>query len=87
MPAESNSRCKSCQSNTATTFIGEIAIHFPGIEGLEEPIVWTFPQIKVCLHCGFSEFLIPKRELQVLAHGVPVKGAVVLLRGKKDEPC
>jgi hypothetical protein len=31
--------CKRCDSDNQSTFNGEIAIHFPGLEGLEKPIV------------------------------------------------
>jgi hypothetical protein len=40
--------------------------------------VWVFPKLVVCLHCGFAEFALPQRELQVLEQGSPVEGAVVL---------
>jgi len=60
-------------------FNGEIAIHFRGLEGLDTPIVWVFPKLAVCLDCGFTEFTVPERELQVLQRGSPVKGAVVLV--------
>lgn len=66
--------CKSCQSSDQRTFNGEIAIHFPGLDGLDKPIVWVFPKLVVCLQCGFSEFTVPERELQVLEKGTPVKG-------------
>ena len=70
--------CKGCQSDRQSVFNGEIAIHFGGLEGLDQPIVWVFPKIVVCLHCGFTEFTVPERELQVLSQGSPVEGAVVL---------
>jgi hypothetical protein len=60
-------------------FNGETAIHFPGLEGLDKRIVWVFPKLVVCMHCGFTEFTVPERELQVLEQGSPVKGAVVLI--------
>jgi hypothetical protein len=44
-------------------------MHFPGLKGLNEPIVWVFPKIAVCLDCGFAEFLIPETELRLLAEG------------------
>jgi hypothetical protein len=69
--------CKGCQSHNQSTFNGEIAIHFPGRNGLDKPIVWVFPRLVVCLHCGFTEFTVPERELQVLQTGSPVDGAVV----------
>jgi hypothetical protein len=58
--------CKSCQSENERTFNGEIAIHFPGAEGLKKPMVWVFPKLLVCLNCGFTEFAIPETELQRL---------------------
>jgi hypothetical protein len=48
------------------------------LKGLDKPIVWVFPKLAVCLHCGFTEFTLPERELKVLVHGTPVEGAVVL---------
>jgi hypothetical protein len=27
----------------------EIAIHFPGLKGLDKPTVWAYPKILVCL--------------------------------------
>jgi hypothetical protein len=70
--------CKRCASNHQSAFNGEIAIHFPGLKGLDKPIVWVFPKLAVCLECGFTQFSIPERELSVLVHGAPVEGAVVL---------
>ena len=69
--------CKGCQSEKQSVYNGEVAIHFPGREGLEKPIVWAFPKLVVCLQCGGSEFTVPKRELQVLEQGSPVEGAVI----------
>ena len=48
-------------------FNAEIGIHFPGLEGLDKPVVWVFPQLVVCFNCGFTEFVIPQRELRQLA--------------------
>jgi hypothetical protein len=58
--------CKSCQSEHQSSLNGEIAIHFPGLNGLDKPIVWVFPKLLVCLNCGFTEFAIPETELLVL---------------------
>jgi len=70
--------CERCRSEKQNVFSGEVAIHFPGRKGLEKPIVWAFPKLVVCLQCGFTEFTLPERELQVLEQGFPVEGAVVL---------
>ena len=70
--------CERCRSEKQNVFSGEVAIHFPGRKGLEKPIVWAFPKLVVCLQCGYTEFAVPERELQVLEQGSPVEGAVVL---------
>lgn len=58
--------CQKCSSENQNTFNGEIAIHFPGLKGLDKPIVWVFPKVAVCLECGSAEFVVPERELRVL---------------------
>jgi hypothetical protein len=61
--------CKSCQSQNGREFNGEIAIHSSGLKGLNKPIVWVFPELVVCLDCGFTEFTIPESETRVLREG------------------
>lgn len=58
--------CNSCQSNNMREFKGEICIHFPGLKGLNEPLVWVFPNVLVCLNCGFAGFPVPETELRTL---------------------
>ena len=77
MPTENILRCKVCASEKQDIFSGELAIHFRGLEGLKKPIVWLFPRLRVCLECGFAEFIVSNKELEVLATGVPVEGALV----------
>jgi hypothetical protein len=69
--------CKRCASDSQQLFNGEIAIHFPGLKGLDKPIVWMFPKVAVCLECGFTDFKVPEKELRVLVHGIPVEGAMI----------
>ena len=77
--------CKGCHSDRQRVFNGEIAIHFRGLGGVDQPIVWVFQETVVCLHCGFTEFTVPERELQVLSQGSPVEGAVVFGWPKRKE--
>jgi hypothetical protein len=70
--------CKRCASDKQSSFNGEVAVHFPGLEGLDKPVVWVFPKLAVCLNCGVTEFTVPEKELRVLVQGTPVQGAVVL---------
>ncbi len=62
--------CNACQSENQRKFSSEINIHFPGLKGLDKPTVWAFPELMVCLDCGFTEFLIAQTELQLLAAGI-----------------
>jgi len=58
--------CKSCGSQKQEEFPAEIAIHFSGLQGLEKPIVWVFPQLSICLDCGVAKFRVPDSELCLL---------------------
>jgi len=42
-------RCKSCGAAKPNKFKGEIAVHFPGLAGLDKPIVWVWPPVFVCM--------------------------------------
>lgn len=77
MDAESCASRTPCPLEHKKTFTGEVAIHFPGLQGLDKPIVWVFPEISICLDCGLAEFLVSEKELEVLRTGTPVEGAVV----------
>jgi len=59
-----------CRLNEQMVFNAEIAIHFRGLGGVGKPIVWVFPEVLVCSHCGRAEFSIPEKELRVLSKGV-----------------
>jgi hypothetical protein len=52
-------------------------MHFPGLKGLDKPTVWVFPELKVCLDCGFSDFTVPERELCVLEQGMSAEDELV----------
>jgi tRNA U54 and U55 pseudouridine synthase Pus10 len=61
--------CKSCQSGNQGAFNSEVCIHFPGLENLDKPAVFTYPKIVVCLDCGHAEFSMPENELPSLVEG------------------
>ena len=61
--------CKQCSSDSQSSFTSEVAIHFPGLKGLDRPVVWVFPKLVVCLKCGYTPFTIPEKELKVLRQG------------------
>jgi hypothetical protein len=60
--------CKSCGSVNQRKLIGEIGIRFPGLQNLDKPVVWVFPELIVCLDCGAAEFAVPEAELRRLAN-------------------
>lgn len=62
--------CRSCQSNHRKVFYSEINIHIPGLHSLSEKSVWAFPQLLVCLDCGFTELHIEQTELSQLGDGI-----------------
>ena len=80
--------CGSCKSNKRSSFGGEVAIHFSGLEGLNNPIVWVFPKLLVCLDCGLTEFRVPESELRVLAQDIPFRpGACPATNSEEGQNC
>jgi len=61
-------QCSSCGNNTRKRFTAEIAIHSPGLEGIERPVVWVFPELTVCLDCGDAKFTVPEGGRRSLAN-------------------
>ena len=58
--------CKSCQSRNQKVFESEMNIHFPELHNLNRGPVLAFPNLVICLDCGFAEFRIEDRELREL---------------------
>ena len=58
--------CRSCTSENQKEFGSEINIHFPGRQGLDKAAVLVFPELVVCVDCGFTEFTLPEAELHLL---------------------
>lgn len=56
--------CKSCGSNNQDSFVSEMCVHLPGFENLSKPAVLAFPQLVVCLDCGFSQFSLREADLR-----------------------
>ena len=79
--------CKGCAAENQRTFSGEVALHFPGLAGLDKPIVWVFPKVVVCLQCGLAKFTVPEREKSVLEEGKVVPGAVISSATNRTDKC
>jgi len=58
--------CRSCKSSNQRTYESEINIHFPEFNDLKKPPVLAFPNLVICLDCGFVETKITDSELQDL---------------------
>jgi hypothetical protein len=67
--------CRRCSSENQRKFSTEMNIHFPGREGLDKPTVWVFPEVTVCLDCGFAEFSVPRAELRTLGKNAGLREA------------
>lgn len=48
---------------------GQMGIHFLGLENIDKPTVWVFPEVVVCLDCGTAEFADPEAELRPTRKG------------------
>jgi hypothetical protein len=60
--------CRLCQSENEQLFPAEVAVHAPpqvNSRNLSQSLI--FPQVLVCLECGFAEFLIPEQTLHELS--------------------
>lgn len=65
--------CLSCASQNLVTLSVEMNMHFTGLRNIDKPGVWLFPDVLVCLDCGYSQFSVPAVELARLAEGAPEK--------------
>jgi hypothetical protein len=61
--------CLSCGAKKQAEFSAEMLIHFGGLKNQDKPGVWVFPELLVCLDCGFARAAIPAPELAQLAAG------------------
>lgn len=59
--------CKACGSDKQAKFTAEIALHIPGLNNLDKPHLFFFPEILVCMDCGNAEFTMPESQLHLLA--------------------
>jgi hypothetical protein len=60
-------QCTLCQSVNLAEFTAEMVIHFRGLSNIDYAGLPTFPELSVCLKCGFAQFVVPESELAQLA--------------------
>jgi hypothetical protein len=61
--------CRACASDNQSEFPSEVILHFSGLKNVDNPGVWVFPKLLVCLDCGFGCFTVQRAELALLAAG------------------
>jgi len=61
--------CLSCGSDKLAELTAEMLVHYRGLKHLEKPGVWLFPEVLICLDCGFGRFIVPRTELASVASG------------------
>ena len=61
--------CPSCRSVKQAEFTAEMVIHYPGLKNINRPGIWLFPELLVCLDCGFCRFTVPETEMASFAEG------------------
>jgi predicted nucleic-acid-binding Zn-ribbon protein len=58
--------CKECGSGNQREFVAETNIHTSTRKNLEKVAVLVFPEVLVCLDCGFTEFILAETDLRLL---------------------
>jgi hypothetical protein len=61
-----SAECTSCSSKKQRKLNAELALHFPGRKGLDKPVVLAFPEVLICLNCGFAVFALAGAPLKEL---------------------
>jgi len=62
--------CRSCASMSITEVHAEMNLHFPG-RSLDQPSIFAFPKLVVCLDCGLTESIMSEAELHELREFAP----------------
>jgi hypothetical protein len=62
--------CSLCQAQSQVVLSSELNIHLETPDNPTVPSVWVFPNLVVCLHCGFTEFRIGGEELKAISERV-----------------
>ena len=47
--------CALRHSSNGAEFTAEMMIHFSGLKHLDKPAVLVFPEVSICMDCGFSQ--------------------------------
>jgi hypothetical protein len=62
--------CALCASSNQMEFPAEINIHLRGLKKVGKPLVFVFPNLLVCLDCGFTQVTLPEGDLCLLRESI-----------------
>jgi hypothetical protein len=63
--------CPICGLGNQVEFSAEMIVHLGGLKHLDKSGVLLFPNLLVCVSCGFSRFTVSKAELELLVSDSP----------------
>jgi hypothetical protein len=62
--------CASCGAGNQVEFPSEVNIHISSLKNRATPSVLVFPNLVVCLDCGFTQSTLSERDLNLLRKGL-----------------
>jgi hypothetical protein len=68
--------CTRCLSLHQTELNTEINLHFRGLANLDDPGIFVFPKVLVCLDCGLSHFVVEERQLAQIVERSAKRGVL-----------
>ncbi len=63
--------CLLCGSDNEAKLSAEILFQFRDVNNVAKPGLFAFPEVSICMDCGFSGFAVQQDELQLLAAAIP----------------
>lgn len=63
--------CKACKSDNLQRLDGELTMSRPDPKELKVPPVYVCQSVLACFDCGFTELVIPVKDLRLLKAGKP----------------
>jgi hypothetical protein len=68
--------CTRCLSLHETELNAEMNFHLRGLANVDDPGIFVFPKVLVCLDCGLSHFVVEERELAQIAERSAKRGVL-----------
>jgi len=65
--------CEHCGSSNGKEFGTEMNIHLPCPMSLDEPGIFVFPKLAICLDCGFARGLLREDEVRLIHERLAIR--------------